>query len=269
MSAAAQEPCRQLDRQPQGALHCRATSATAAPVTPENDPTSDDATTADPNEGHLAEEATTANPNERSCNPNEPPCSKHPPSPRQKSRAHLIFNNASSLQMESQPELEHKPAEHQPCNPAVTGVIKPSRGWPLSDKAMVPLQATISTLSQVRAKITTARYREESSSKLTCQPGRVAQIALKPISNLADSIDSDKLGQWWSRQETWLNGAHSLFIFTAYQPRKAPANSKKMTMWGQQVRGLIRRGATEPDPRKQFFTDLTKELNRLKTEGHV
>ena len=116
--------------------------------------------------------------------------------------------------------------------------------------------------------IAKAHYREQHSSMNIYQPGGVTQITLKPISNRVASIGSDKLG-WWAKQEIRLDGTWSLFIYTSYQPCKAPANSKKTTTWDQQVRTLIHRGITDPDPRKQFYINLTKELNNLKREGHI
>lgn len=277
VSAPTQEPHGQLSQPPP--LHNHHPSTTPPQVIPEQDTTIDETTTTDYNENEPTDdttpsdpinddptEPTTTDPNEQDTN--ESSYTHYPPPPRQKNHARFIWNNTNSLQTESQPELEHKLTQYQSYDPTVIGIIEPNRNWSVSDKTIKPLQTTMNVLNQDRAKITTAHYREEHSSKLVYQPGGVAQIVLKPLSNRIDSIASDKLGRW-SRQEIRLDGSRSLFVYTAYRPCKAPLTSKKTTTWDQQVRGLIKRGISDPDPRKQFFSDLTKELNRLKQEGHL
>ena len=49
-------------------------------------------------------------------------------------------------------------------------------------------------MNQDCTKVTTAHYQEQHTVMNTYQPGGVAQIMLKPLSNRIDSIGSDELG---------------------------------------------------------------------------
>ena len=179
--------------------------------------------------------------------PEESPYSKYHLPPRQQNHICLIFNNMNSLHTKSLAELMAKVKQYLSYEPTVLRIIETNRNWAHSDQTTKPLQTTLNVMNQDCAKVTTAHYREQHSVTNTYQPGSVAQITLKPLSNRIDSIDSNRLGQW-SHQEMRLDGTCSLFIYTGYWPCKAPANSKKTTTWDQQVRGMMRRGITDPNP---------------------
>ena len=174
VSAPMEEPHGQFTSQPPQMPHTDTTSTTPTPpMTAE--------TTTPPTTTHTYE-------------PDKSPYSKYPLPPRQKNHIRIIFNNTNSLQTESPAELTAKIKQYQSYEPTVLGLIEMNRNWARIDQTTKPLQTTLNVMNQDHAKVTTAHYREQHSSMNIYQPGGVAQITLKLISNRVDSIGSDKLG---------------------------------------------------------------------------
>ena len=174
VSVPTEEPQGQFTSQPPRMPHTDTTSTTPTPP--------------------MTAETTTPPATTHTYEPDKSPYSKYPLPPRQKNHIRIIFNNTNSLQTESLAELTAKIKQYQSYEPTVLSLIKMNRNWAHIDQTTKPLQTTLNVMNQDRAEVTTAHYREQHSSMNIYQPGGVAQITLKPISNRVDSISSDKLG---------------------------------------------------------------------------
>ena len=167
--------------------------------------------------------------------------------PLKKNHIRIIYNNTNSLKTECNAELQSMITEYLDYEPTILGIIETNWNWSQMEKTTKPLQQAANILNQDHVKITTVHYQEKHSAANVYQPGGVAQLTFKPLSNRINDVGSDDLGRW-SWQEICLNGTCSLFTYTGYRPCKAPVNSKKTMTWDQQVQGLLQCGIDDPDP---------------------
>ena len=80
--------------------------------------------------------------------------------------------------------------------------------------------------------------------------------------------DTSGLGRW-SYMTLQGTGNQKLTVITAYQvPKTTVDRSGAKTAYIQQFSILRQEEGSKPDPRKQFFSDLTYFIRNLRTHGH-
>jgi len=182
----------------------------------------------------------------------------------------LIYCNVNGLKTECPVELHTTLVSLLEHNPTIIGLIETNRNWQNHDKMTKPLRTHINSLQDTKStKIATAHCPETHTKPNIYQPGGVAQLTLKPIQPRVQDVGSDKLGRWaW--QSIRLNGERSLIVMTAYRTCPEPSRtSAQTTAWHQQYRALKKRKIPNPDPRQQFYTDLTRFIRQRTNEGNL
>ena len=102
------------------------------------------------------------------------------------------------------------------------------------------------------------------------KPGGVALAILGPWADAVTRTESDDLGRWCTATFAGANNT-SFTIYSAYNVVKATLDKVgTATVFAQQWRLLRLAGVQQPDPRRQFITDLLADLQRRRrNDEHV
>lgn len=136
-----------------------------------------------------------------------------------------------------------------------------------TERSIVPLRAHLNKV-WMNNKFTIASSREKLDTDSTYKPGGVMQITTGSTSARIRNSASDEMGRWTSQMMIHANGKKS-YYYTVYRVcQKSAITAGPTTAAMQQWRHLRSKGIEEPNPRKQFMTDLQTEITDKRNKGY-
>jgi hypothetical protein len=114
--------------------------------------------------------------------------------------------------------------------------------------------------------------RNSTVSKANYLPGGTAQVCMGNLTGrISCALHDDKKMGRWSGHKIQLQNDTFLFVVTAYRvckTSKVAAKSSTISSHRQQYMILREEGEENPKPRRQFITDLNKQLKEWKVQSH-